>query len=320
MLPSVETLVSRVIPHRRIRHLEPLTGGRINTNLKIEFDDNYPPLVLRLYRDGPSVCRKELALHTLVQSHVPVPKIFHAEPEGVDGSLPFAVLEFVNGITFHELKRTNNLAAISQAAYSVGKTLAAIGRIEFTKPGRLIVDPSTNELTVGDPYVEGPDPIPTMLDRFLESPNCERRLGPELIRRLHDFGWSWSTRLPDLERESNLVHSDFGNRNILVREQQGAWNVAAVIDWEFGFSGSSLLDVGNFLRYETDTNPLREPTFSQAFVEHGGQLPDDWRNVVRVVDLTGLVEVSTHDDLPEEVRFELLGLINATLDHMSDLL
>jgi aminoglycoside phosphotransferase (APT) family kinase protein len=66
-----------------------------------------------------------------------------------------------------------------------------------------------------------------------------------------------------------LVHNDFGNRNILVRQENGKWGVAAILDWEFAFSGSPLLDVGHFLRYERRGAPLREPHFSQGFVEHG---------------------------------------------------
>lgn len=63
------------------------------------------------------------------------------------------------------------------------------------------------------------------------------------------------------------------------------WAVAAILDWELAFSGSPLLDVGHFLRYELDATPLREPHFSRAF---------------------------THDELPSDVEAELFALINAT--------
>jgi len=59
---------------------------------------------------------------------------------------------------------------------------------------------------------------------------------------------------------------------------------------------------------------LREPHFSQGFVEHGGQLPDNWREIARVIDLSGIIECLTHDELPIEVERELLELVNATLD------
>jgi hypothetical protein len=73
--------------------------------------------------------------------------------------------------------------------------------------------------------------------------------------------------------------------------------------------------VGHFLRYERRSAPLCEPHFSQGFVENGGQLPDNWKEVVRVIDLSGIVECLTHEELPVDIEIELLELINATLDH-----
>jgi aminoglycoside phosphotransferase (APT) family kinase protein len=310
---QIDRIIKIAFPNRTIRSIAPLTGGLINRNFKIEFAETDIPIVLRLYRDGPEVCRKEVAIHNLIGSEVPVPRVLHAEPEGLQGSRPFIITEYVDGITFQQLKRTNNLEAINQAAHSVGKTLATIGRFEFDKPGRLVVGKS-GRLEVGTSFVEGDDQIPRLLDSFLSSPNCERRAGSQLIDRIHQFVWARSDQLLTLNGQRRLVHSDFGNRNILVREENGKWVVAAVVDWEFGFSGSSLLDVGNFLRYELRSRPLREPHFSRAFLEHGGQLPENWQKVVRIVDLIGLVELLTHEELPNDVEAEVIALIKATIE------
>ena len=86
-----------------------------------------------------------------------------------------------------------------------------------------------------------------------------------------------------------------------------------MLDWEFALSGSPLLDVGHVLRYETEDTPLREPYFSRAFVDSGGFLPDDWRPITLVLDLTGLVECLTHDTLPDDVADEILHLIKSAL-------
>lgn len=291
-----------------------LSGGLCNANLKVSFESRHEPVVLRLYQRDPAACKREVELLRLVRQTVPVPEVFHAEPEGMDGVGPFALLEHVNGLTFQQLKKTNDVQAIQQASCSVGQTLAAIGHYEFSKTGRLSAGRTSGGLEVGAPYIEGPDPIPRILDTFLASANLERRTGAALASRLHDFVWSWAPRLPQLDDERNLVHGDFGSRNILVRLCEGKWVVAAVLDWEFAFSGSPLLDVGHFLRYERAARPLREPHFSRGFVEHGGKLPDDWRHVVRVIDLTALCESLTHDELPDDVVSELLDLIQATVE------
>jgi aminoglycoside phosphotransferase (APT) family kinase protein len=323
-IDQVRHLLATIFPRRRVESFELLTGGLCNDNLKIEFASSEAPLVLRIFRRDPTACAREVALLNLVRSTVPVPEVFHSEPEGIpdpDPFPPFALLEFIDGLTFQQLKRTNDLDAIRQASDSVGETLAAIGRFQFPKPGRLIAGPvdgpddrPSHGLEVGAPYVTGPDPIPTILDTFLASTNFERRAGAALTRRLHDFVWEWASRLPNLDDERSLVHSDFGSRNIMVREVEGKWRCAAVLDWEFAFSGSPLLDVGNFLRYERNALPLREPYFSRAFVRAGGRLPDDWRRIARVIDLTALCEKLTRDELPEDVLTELLELISATVE------
>jgi len=308
LLEDVKHLVADAFPNRKVARTELLPGGLINTNLKIYFESDFDPVVLRLYRDGAAACEKEIAVHNLIHQHVPIPEILYAESKG---SPAFAFVEYVEGLTFQQLKRTNNLKAIQQASTSIGKTLAAIGRFRFPAPGRLLA--SEASLVVGSKFIEGPDPIPRILDRFLASNTFQRRAGAKLVDQLHDFIWSCAQILPSLQTDCSLVHNDFGNRNILVSEVNGVWTVAAVLDWEMAFSGSPLLDVGNFLRYELDAAPLREPYFSRAFVEHGGHLPDNWKLVVKLIDLTGLVECLTHDGLPSDVEAELFALIDATL-------
>ncbi len=309
---TVRSLIAQTFPQQTIRNVELLTGGLINTNLKVEFDSGYGPIVLRIYRDGSEVCRKEAAIHNLISAEIPVAKLIFASPATEDAP-PYAIFEFVQGVTFQQLKRTLHAKATAQAAYSIGATLAAIGRFKFSKPGKLLT--SGQELIVGESYIDGPNPIPRLIDRFLETAICQIRVGLNLTDRIHKFAWSSAGMVPDLDEKPSLVHSDYGNRNILVAEAEGVWKVAAVLDWEFGFSGSALLDVGNFLRYERFDRPLREPHFSEAFVSHGGMLPENWRDIVRLIDLSALVESLTHDDLPDDVEAEILELINATLQH-----
>ena len=107
----------------------------------------------------------------------------------------------------------------------------------------------------------------------------------DLRDRTHAFAWSGATQLATPNNETHLVHGDFNQRNLLLRCIAGRWSVAAVLDWEFAISGSPLGDLGNFLRYERAATPLAEPHFSTGYLAAGGRLPDDWRNLARLVDL-----------------------------------
>ena len=307
---SAVRLISNFLPNRSIDSVELLSGGLINTNVKVSFL-NHKPVVVRLHRDGSKSCRKELAIHHLAHVTVPLAKIIHSEPDGLEDLPPFSILEFVSGITFQQLKRTENVPAINQAAYSVGETLARIGQFRFSNPGELLV--KDGSLKVGSRFIDGPNPIPHLLDGFLSAPVCQQRLNSKLVDLVHNFGWAHCDLVPSLDENPRLVHCDFGNRNIIVHETGKGWQVAAVLDWELSISGSQLLDVGHFLRYEQFDQPLREPYFSRGFIENGGDLPSNWKQIVRVIDLTGLVECLTHESLPTEVTSELITLIEATI-------
>src|SRR5262245_49141570 len=109
---TAREILSYAFPKQKIASTELLTGGLINTNFKVQFESYHLPVVLRLYRDGADVCRKEVALHKLVQAEIPVPEMIHNETDNPDGLPPFAVFEFINGITFQQLKRTGDVDAI----------------------------------------------------------------------------------------------------------------------------------------------------------------------------------------------------------------
>jgi aminoglycoside phosphotransferase (APT) family kinase protein len=296
------------LPGRDARAIVPLVGGLSNFNYLVHHDGP-EPVVLRIYDRTPGACEKETDIHRLVGPTVPVPEILHAAPRGTEGCGPFVLMTFVGGISFRELKESGDERAIGEASASIGGTLAAIGAHLFPRSGRLLPGP-----TVGEAFEGGLDPVPRFVERCLESPGLVRRAGPALVDRVRDFVWSWSSRLEEIGADGRLVHGDFNSPNILVHQVGGRWTVAAVLDWEFALSGSPLFDLGNFLRYERGARPLREPAFSRAFQEAGGSLPDGWRALARVVDLTSLCEILTRDALPDDVVAEVLDLVRSTLE------
>jgi aminoglycoside phosphotransferase (APT) family kinase protein len=307
-LDVVERLVAAALPRRRVVHAESLSEGLSNRSWRVRLD---PPLdvVLRVYERDPAACRKEVDLLALVRGALPVPELLHAEPDGVDGVGPFALLRWVDGVTLRELKRTRDAAALADAAASVGETLATIGRFTFERAGWLDAGP-----VVGAPLLDGADAMPRFVDGCLTSPHLVARVPEGLRGRAHEYVWSMAPRLAALEGERRLVHCDFGGPNIVVRELGGRWRVAAVLDWEFAVSATPLIDVGHFLRYERASAPWREPHFSRAFVAHGGELPDDWRRLARALDLTALCEMLARERLPDAVARELTELVAATVE------
>jgi len=297
---TLERMVQAAFPRVQVSDVESLHGGLRNTNLKLRIESLAGPIVLRVYRHDPMLCQKELDLLRMVARAVPVPEVIHAEPRGIEELPPFALMRFLEGIPFRELKRSGDAAAIAQAAFSAGETLAAIGRFKFDKAGWIAPGPSVT-WALPDGFV----------DSCLESPNLQRRMTAELRKRTRGL----TSAISSLPEEMRLVHCDFSRRNVLVRPGDARWRVAAVLDWEFAVSGSRLADIANFLRYDLQSRPVAEPHFSAGYASAGGDLPDEWRYLTKLVDLVALCEMLTRDELPDGVATELVELVRATVEH-----
>lgn len=306
---DLQRMLERALGECTILDVQPLTDGLRNANFRISLDPAPECVVLRVYEHDASLCQKEVDLLRMVSTTVPVPQVIHAEPQGLEDLPPFLVMEYVEGISFRDLKRSGDQNAIGQAAFAIGETLAAIGGVSFARAGWIAPGP-----TVAVPLLEGADPTPRFVDLCLASPKLQRRMSVDLRDRVSALVWSREREFAELDSQSCLVHGDFGKRNLLVRFDSRQWKVAAVLDWEYAVSGSPLIDIGHFLRYQRDSHPCAEPHFSQGYLRAGGVLPHGWRHLARVIDLIALCESLTHDDLPETVVMELIELIHATVE------
>jgi aminoglycoside phosphotransferase (APT) family kinase protein len=305
----MRTVLTRIIlgafPGRRIAAFKLLDGGLSNDVYRVHIADLADSFVLRLYVRDPGACRKEVDLHRLISPTVPVPEILYSDCAGDPNTPPHILMRWVEGITFREIKRRGDPAEIAQCAHAIGAVLARIGALTFPRPGAIGPD-----LVIGPPLIES---IPAFVEQCLATPEFELRMDLPDRRRLREYVRDWAPALATLDRDRSLVHSDFGGPNLLLRQSAGRWQVAAVLDWEFAFSGPPLCDVGHMLRYEHRDAPLIEPHFSTAFRDHGGTLPAGWRDLARAFDLTALCEFLARPELPADLLPEILALTLATI-------
>jgi aminoglycoside phosphotransferase (APT) family kinase protein len=316
---AVARLVARVLPGHQVAEIQRLSGGLSNSTYKVRLGWGADSLVLRIYDRDPAACAKEVDLLSILRGQVPVPEVLRAEPNGLDGIGPFIVMRYVEGITFRQLKAMGDARALSEAAYSAGEALAAVGRAAAPRAeGR----GQRADSCAGSPPPAWMCSRPPALSAAegRASPALASRMGDRLLSQLHDFIRLWAPQLAALAADKRLVHGDFNKRNVLVGQVKGKWVVTAILDWEFAFAGSPLVDVASFLRYERTSHPVAEPHFSRGFAAGGGSLPDDWRRLARAVDLSSLCLALTAESLPRDVAREILELIRATLEDRDPML
>ncbi|MFL6210837.1 MAG: phosphotransferase family protein [Pyrinomonadaceae bacterium] len=306
---AVAQLLATIFRGRRVVNMERLAEGLCNFNYKIDFDPPAEPVVLRIYGRDPAACRKEADLLRLLHDPIPVPEVLHVNAQGCNEVGPFIVMRYVAGLTFRQLKRTGAAAAIAQAAAAIGETLAAIGRYTCPLSSTLATGPAVNNQALQAAHA-----IPEMIDASLASPTLCARLDARARACVHALVCSRAEDLARLQTETRLVHRDFNNRNILVRETRGRWTVAAVLDWEFAVSGSPMFDIASFLQYERRHSPVREPHFSLGYERGGGRLPAGWWQLARIINLASQCETLTRMDVPPALIAEVAELVRATVE------
>jgi aminoglycoside phosphotransferase (APT) family kinase protein len=312
--PTLHDLLQPAFLGKQVASAQLLTAGYCNTNYKINIEGLNESFVLRLYVRDRNACQKDLDVFQLVHKNVPIPEIVYADPDGTHYPLPYSIMRWVDGVLLSEILASGNIADITNVAYDVGATLAAISTCAFPQsgffgPGLIIAQPFHGDVAAWLAAIE----------HFLFKGRAGERLGVALTDRLWTFVTMNKEYLAPIEGIASLVHSDFKGINILVRQDQADWKVAAVLDWEFAFASSPLYDIGNMLRYDQQYPPVFEQQFIQGFREHGGNLPAEWKKIVKLLDLVSLCEFLDAPHRRDTLITNMTQLVIATLARWNDL-
>src|SRR5262249_49416747 len=151
---------------------------------------------------------------------------------------------FIDGISLRTLRRQGDVQGVADASYDAGRILPRLAHHRFERTG--LLSPS---LEIEDsPFTDAS--LAEIVEHFAASPLFRHAVRATLLDRILEFARVNNDRFTAAATDATLVHGDFNSPNIFVRQERGSWRVAAILDWEFAFSGSIICDIGNMLRYE----------------------------------------------------------------------
>ena len=280
------------LPGREVTGARPLIGGFSNDNSLVAASDGREYVLRRYLRTNS--CAVEAALATRLTGVVPVAEAIAADPSGEFAGEPLLLSTFMPGRPLNLVLPELSGPAVAELGRAVGGTLGAVGSVSFDAPGFF----SDGGLEPGPAGIEPIDGLDAFVRRCLAEGNAAGHLSDDEQRKLIRLAERATSDLEVLRGARQLVHSDYNPKNLLVAERDGAWQVTAVLDWEFAFSSSPLFDIGNMLR---DPRPAGfEEGFVDGFRDAGGRLPADWRQLSRALDLYALADFLTR---PVEHRY-----------------
>lgn len=272
-----------------VREVRSLAGGYSHATSLVELADG-GRVVVRCGGEAPLV--EAAVMREAARAGIPVPAVRHVLPASDGGDRALTVLEFVEGELLGEVLEADRCAPEEAAALGaeVGSAISRIGRVSFDRPG--FFDGERLAPGTGEPWS-------AQLPAFARQ--CMARTPAERLAAEEREAWAaLCARLaPALDRvdaHARLVHADANPKNILISRRSGAWRVAAVLDWEFAFSGSPYADAANMLRFERDYPAGFREGFRAGFAARppaGLPLEADWLFLGRILDMFALSDLAT---------------------------
>ena len=146
------------------------------------------------------------------------------------------------------------------------------------------------------------------------------RLGPELMASLRKFIEREGEKISPWPGAPCLVHGDCNGSNLLFRRgASGAWELAAILDWEFAFSGTPGFDFAHMLRPPLGRHAGFAEAVASSYRDAGGIPPPNWRTVARITDLFAWIDILSRPDAGANVIEDARNSIRAIIaDGMSD--
>jgi Ser/Thr protein kinase RdoA (MazF antagonist) len=260
-----------------------LSEGCANTNYKVTFQYDRKPVVIRIYMRDKFALPIEIAIHKLVASKIPVPAHLYSNDQCIEYPYPYSIMEWVDGILMREVILKKNKEAITDCAYEAGLYLDTMRQFTFPQGGFF-----ENGLSVR-PFSKDEEYLPYLLN-LLNDKNVKESLGDGLLKAVVELIKSNAHLLP-ANNTANLTHSDYDPANILVTQVNNKWKIAAILDWEFAYAGTYLLDVGLALRYSHKIPSYYEESFIAGIETNGFHLPTNWKKQAKLMDLLCLVQL-----------------------------
>ncbi len=275
----IKSMLEDYYPSRDIESYKLLDGGCANSNVIVYLCSQALPVILRVYIRDPGSAEKEKKISGLLCGNVPVPEFYY------DASLSgykFAIVKFLPGRSLQDFLLNNGGEDIEPVMFKVGHVLGQITNIKFPHSGffndNLEIKEELNQQALINYCME-----------LLKNWNVQSALSQDKINQIKKNFDAYASFLPD-GNEKNLVHADFDPANILVDKRNGEWQVSGVLDWEFAFSGSTLHDVSNMLRYAHLMPQNYTTSFLNGLTSQGYQPADSWNITMYLLNIISLLD------------------------------
>lgn len=292
---TAERMMSCIKPHEKIKNISLIKKGLRNTNYCVEYDNS--KFLLRIYGFDDNWWEKEKSVFNHVSKKIRVPELFYLNNKSDIIDKPYAIFEYINGVTLDEYASQENYN--KNVICEIGQNLALVHETPYNDVGffdnNLIINMKLPNLEL-------------WYDMFLAE-NTVRKLGPKLVEKVRNYIDENQRNIKRIEERIAFVHNDFRPINIIVDNNANPY----FIDWEGAMAGHILGDIGQFLRIKEQISLEDEKLFISSYnCVSKNKLPDDYKELAKLRDLVNLLQLlNSQHDLQNKDR-DLIEIIRST--------
>ena len=117
----IHNMLAQAYPDKCVYTQHMLDGGCANINMRVQFEQDNKPVLLRVYLRDTQAAYREQSIAALIHQVVPVPHLLHV---GTVNDYQFAIAEWLPGITLRELLLGDQTCDIAGIMHQMGRLLA----------------------------------------------------------------------------------------------------------------------------------------------------------------------------------------------------
>jgi fructosamine-3-kinase len=240
----------------RCIHIQRLSGGMINTVLRLQFDRHPYQVVIKLNQQGTSFIHETRALEYLATyTRFPSPEVYAHDPTASLVPYSYLLLEDLPGECLHGIEISQGESdLLDEALVDVLVDLHAHRRDTFGG-----IDDAAGASCWVDIF------LPRILSVRCEE-QVNRRLSKTVLKEV-DEAIHKIDRVFEDQGEPVLVHGDIWAGNIIVKKENNRWRLSGIVDPALQYA-----DVEYELAYlESFNNP--RPAFFQKYLQRQSLRP-----------------------------------------------
>jgi fructosamine-3-kinase len=206
-----------------LAEVKPLEGGFISTTLALTLKDGQKAVLkISAHRVDHSYQRQAHQLELLHKAGIPAPKVYAAKVGSLDNPYSYLLMEFVEGSDWATARKTISPEQFDHLQEHLAELLKKLHAATGETYGRA----TPNQEDQFDRWPGFYRHIFEPIWRDLEKSHLIHGKQRKLIKRV----WDNLDYLLAHQDRPRLVHWDLWSSNMLAREEDGKWRVAALLD------------------------------------------------------------------------------------------